>query len=1120
MPTTVNQLQSDLRFARRLRLIAWLFVSLMLVPAFAGAAPTLTELLRQAERPTMLQVAEALRENSEIPRELRSSSIKLDPRVGRVLENGPATIVSLEYVFPRATWALLGRDSAFLADLLEAYYLANGEMDRVRRLDASSASFKQRGDLVLPFLLSNGLKLDERGEPVHPYIIIDATSWRGSETKALSQSRVLISSVYSRAPEERRRHLLENLNVIGQGPATGGQMAGELITSQLDPDLFLRESKVSATGPHRIFYISQAFAYGHRDWHGSFGQFEQMPDGRVVAPPGAATDRNERVAILSSMIATLEIVRSPGFQNRVRAVVKEFGVDVGWTKANRDLFDDRIFSKKMGAGRWNIKGLQEWAEALRSVPRRYQTVVARRWWQLATHGLMSDEIRTGEFSEFVKLLTRQSKTIPGLIPEMVTRLTEGGIETSLTQVYSRFREYVLNLVPGLADEDAERSQKQVYFRLRDYVLNPRSAYEAAGSSREFVRAWHALIFQIGWMRPDVVDPSVMSQLDFSVADLTPGIRVNDQNSNLRLQALRLVLPALKSLGELREVNERLSLVPKGDQYFETQASHWVSREIARLVANSPSAKDDLIALERDFFSLPQAKRVFHAALVERASSWGELLAILEQVSTPFDEGILRPSIARLSANKKIRADEFVALGFHPFIPRDTGVELIASAFDAVQDETELVRLLGGEFYEKFESKFAPRADVSPRPGSGSSGWGLNLPNNWSGYGRAMAGVAKTVRDEFENKVEAAAIRVTRTLDEAHLRIYQPLSNVRSIQRKLLERARSAQELLAVFDMSKREIDAAVIEPVLKRIEVNTLSELVALARHPVFPSQLETMAHSMMVATYSAQIESTRPMPDIEKEFYSLYSEMRARSVSNDEAIDEMIFEDIRAGRVGHSLSSLLHMESSLFRVKAAAIQPPRKKALQKMHEFILPRATTFAELLTVGEGVSIELPSALFRQTIMRFLDQGGPHDPIALIDFALRSKLEGGDRAFIVDLAFLHDNVEKWTRATLLRLSEVKLAAVSEAQSEVSEAFIKHLDSLIALRPLKGELISVRDRLIARAEDRRYFEERMFAAKKNGELEPEGLARVWHNTKGTIKGVFNGIRGKKTSCAQALQR
>ena len=276
-------------------------------------------------RPTVKQVQDAVQGVTVNP----FTSCGADYMIPQVNTMGPTLAAELEYAFPGAKWAPLGRDSSFAGDILEAFALHFGQDDRVVRLNASGPSFGNSEHYA--GLLYSADLIDEKNEPLTDFIILDPTSWSDS-----SQIRRLISSVYHGKSEARRIELLRSVNAVALsgGGKAGGAYGVRIATGT--PDQVLNHPTFNSDGtPRAILSTVDGLSYpaspcggGEMSWHDSFTLMHKTSKGKFVAPPGRASPQNTREHILWRMFELLRLTETPEYQKAAVDYASKLGFDL------------------------------------------------------------------------------------------------------------------------------------------------------------------------------------------------------------------------------------------------------------------------------------------------------------------------------------------------------------------------------------------------------------------------------------------------------------------------------------------------------------------------------------------------------------------------------------------------------------------------------------------------------------------------------------------------------------------------------------------------------------------------------------------------------------------------
>jgi hypothetical protein len=293
-------------------------------------------LYKQTMRPTISEVGEVLqRAYGKLPAEnpfFGDGVSEYDVRsIQRSKDDIVNMIVQLERAYPGGTLLPLGRDAVLIADILDAFYRAIGQPDRVRRLDASGTSFPHYRDatertyeqdrpILHDFLRSNGLDL-EHIDSQPPYVMMDVTSYMST-----SQSRQFMRSAYRTWAKMGRdpKALLDKVAFVG---ITGGYDAANLGSIR---DIQAAKERIradtSSDGPSKIFYLDP----GIRDltyttaWHKDFLSFRRHGN-EVVTLPGEQKSTHYKTEVLAQQYEVMSLVQSPEFLESVKKRAAQYG---------------------------------------------------------------------------------------------------------------------------------------------------------------------------------------------------------------------------------------------------------------------------------------------------------------------------------------------------------------------------------------------------------------------------------------------------------------------------------------------------------------------------------------------------------------------------------------------------------------------------------------------------------------------------------------------------------------------------------------------------------------------------------------------------------------------------
>jgi hypothetical protein len=309
------------------RVAAFFLCSWIAFAAFSQDEQQLSRLLSQPGRPTvadvktLLETLPALQE----PKFGNTSSNKDHSLEQRIYSEGARVIAQLEYLFPGATIAPLGRDAAILGDIVDAFYQSIGQQGRVQRLNASTSSFKNdpNGTLALEFLKSNGLNLD-RDYQGPPFIIFDRTSY-----SANSQTTQLINAGYRAYAAEHGEveSLLRRFNLVSSHDGNQSKMMPLTNKASIDNYFKAVETHVRQTksSPSHVIGLGTTLVDSPA-WHDTFGAFYNEGN-RIVTRPGTLANEQIRRSVLAEMHLAIKIVSSPEFLERVKAQARELGFE-------------------------------------------------------------------------------------------------------------------------------------------------------------------------------------------------------------------------------------------------------------------------------------------------------------------------------------------------------------------------------------------------------------------------------------------------------------------------------------------------------------------------------------------------------------------------------------------------------------------------------------------------------------------------------------------------------------------------------------------------------------------------------------------------------------------------
>ncbi len=344
---------SSFSFVVAFGLAAWTPQPSNAQPTTQTAASTRAALLAMVQsdfRPTVKEVLEAVAGNEDVLYKLAFEHLgygrgqrepSTSPNSGyRTLldSNLPKAITRLEVYFPNGKYATLGRDSFFIADTLEAFYLGLGLENRVVRLGASTQTFHAFGgdpEEIYKFVKSNGFDMKAAAEGRMPFVIIDRTSYSSG-----SQSTTLLNSVYQ-SGEFAALTPQEKVNVHHYAVVASSQNGTLLPITARALENFRSTQSPTARLPG--LFAAHEFAHftdqSHLNWHPTFQTtITTLPDGRISGVPGRG-EEGSRWETLLVMYELYQYLKTPEFQTLV------------WNTARADGFDIEKTIDRTGAGR-------------------------------------------------------------------------------------------------------------------------------------------------------------------------------------------------------------------------------------------------------------------------------------------------------------------------------------------------------------------------------------------------------------------------------------------------------------------------------------------------------------------------------------------------------------------------------------------------------------------------------------------------------------------------------------------------------------------------------------------------------------------------------------------------
>lgn len=236
-----------------------------------------------------------------------------------VRSHGPEIIAAFEKAYPGGTYLGMGRDSAFLVDLLEIFYRSLGQDGRVEALELGRDSFNKE-KLLAKYLTSKGFSPSElRDGPF--FVPFDSTNF-----KSESQSTKLLNAIRQLCVTSAKCTLADFINKVGF--INTGEKKGMYRDNIFEKDLGLLEDTMVKNfdsfdfGAIVSVTVDSSFIY-NREYHGSYAGFMETRDNEVVPVRGNLARREERKAIIREQIELIKAVRSPEFLKGVQTVAKD-----------------------------------------------------------------------------------------------------------------------------------------------------------------------------------------------------------------------------------------------------------------------------------------------------------------------------------------------------------------------------------------------------------------------------------------------------------------------------------------------------------------------------------------------------------------------------------------------------------------------------------------------------------------------------------------------------------------------------------------------------------------------------------------------------------------------------
>lgn len=308
----------------------------ILVSPFAFAS--MQDLINQhATRPTMSQVAEELKNDKSI-------SARPD-LIFQSFDNVAKFIAEIEWAYPGAIYMPLGRDVAVLGDMLDAFYLSQGQKGRVMRLNASGPSLQVSDQFIVSFVKSSGVDIKNLLSGPS-YVVFDVT---GYNLPKGSQCTRILHAIYNEYVNQggNAKDILKKFAFFNTYPNQDSLKVNPGVDREAyfqEQSAYLERHPMSI--PQRPFsssvYVKSTADFFNYvgEWHLSFGVLQGRPDGSVTALPKGFHSEEIRTQTLSAMIAMFDVVRSEAFLKKIQSRAKELGYEFKFKNCDSVLGDN------------------------------------------------------------------------------------------------------------------------------------------------------------------------------------------------------------------------------------------------------------------------------------------------------------------------------------------------------------------------------------------------------------------------------------------------------------------------------------------------------------------------------------------------------------------------------------------------------------------------------------------------------------------------------------------------------------------------------------------------------------------------------------------------------------
>lgn len=262
-----------------------------------------------------------------------------------MMYDAPRFIAIIEKQFPGAKFAFVGRDVFPLADMLEAFYLSIGQVDRVVRLGVSKGSFTdnsqsppKNGKEFMSFLRGHGFSWSKIENKGLPFIFVDTVSSGGGR-----QGRGLLDVIYKDWTKKGKKayDLLPLVNMVGLTVSTfsGSINAVENAENHLQKERsrykndkiiknFYDEHQILQFKGLSVNFGESGYDHFVNSWHGSYGElYRDTKKRKTLAVKGEQSPVEYKMNVLKYQKAIVQNVFTTAFKKRVAFFADQLGYE-------------------------------------------------------------------------------------------------------------------------------------------------------------------------------------------------------------------------------------------------------------------------------------------------------------------------------------------------------------------------------------------------------------------------------------------------------------------------------------------------------------------------------------------------------------------------------------------------------------------------------------------------------------------------------------------------------------------------------------------------------------------------------------------------------------------------